>query len=626
MTSPPILRIRCVGPPTVLVGGASPPPDVLWRKHLALLVYLALSPGRARSRDHLLGLLWPEKDQQRARHSLNEAVRRLRLGLGSARIITSSDTVALDPAGLVLDTGEGDGAEVGQLLEGFSLPDAPAFEQWLDGARARQASRVVEQLLASGERALGRSDLASADDHALRALQVEPASERAARLRIRARALAGDAAGALRIYQEFAGWLEREIGEGPSAELAALADRIRMGHGGMGATAGPGPDPPLVGRARAHTAAFREVTDGRTAGPRVLVLAGLVGSGKSRLLRECASRWILDGGVCAVARPLEADRGVPWRVLHLLLRGGLGAAPGLRAAPPRALGAVATVAPSLADYLPRVSPVPGDVASAFADIVRAVAEERPLCLAIDDAQWADDASVGALLGAAAGLTQLPVLLMASELEGVPDLPPTLRQLHAEVGRHVAGTAVRLDPLDSDDIAMLVDALAPWCDSGEPRDRLVRRVAYESGGNPLFAVTLLQGLAEVAALRDDALHWPPRSVTMEAPFPMEVPNLVRSVMVARIGSLDVEARRVLQVAAVGGEELDEAAIRIIGNLDGAALERALVELERQGFIQFDGERYRVRIPFLAQVVRTAFLTPSQAYHMRERYEAARRPDA
>jgi hypothetical protein len=39
-------------------------------------------PGMTRSREHLLGLLWPDKDEAKARHSLNEALRRLRVSLG----------------------------------------------------------------------------------------------------------------------------------------------------------------------------------------------------------------------------------------------------------------------------------------------------------------------------------------------------------------------------------------------------------------------------------------------------------------------------------------------------------------------------------------------------------------
>jgi DNA-binding SARP family transcriptional activator len=80
------------------VGGGNPPPDVLWRKHLALLVYLALSPQHTRTRDHLLGLLWPEKTQDKARHSLNEAVRRLRAGLGTERLISEGEMLRLNAA------------------------------------------------------------------------------------------------------------------------------------------------------------------------------------------------------------------------------------------------------------------------------------------------------------------------------------------------------------------------------------------------------------------------------------------------------------------------------------------------------------------------------------------------
>jgi len=42
------------------------------------LMYLARSPRRARTREHLTGLLWPEKEERAARHSLNEALRLLR--------------------------------------------------------------------------------------------------------------------------------------------------------------------------------------------------------------------------------------------------------------------------------------------------------------------------------------------------------------------------------------------------------------------------------------------------------------------------------------------------------------------------------------------------------------------
>ena len=61
------LAIRCLGPPSVRLDGHDAPPDVAWRKHLALLVYLALSPDTTRARSHLVGLLWAESPEDKAR-------------------------------------------------------------------------------------------------------------------------------------------------------------------------------------------------------------------------------------------------------------------------------------------------------------------------------------------------------------------------------------------------------------------------------------------------------------------------------------------------------------------------------------------------------------------------------
>src|SRR5256884_236852 len=99
------LAIRCLGPPSVRVDGHDAPPDVVWRKHLALLVYLALSPDTTRARAHLVGLLWAESPDDKARRSLNEAVRRLRTALGEERLLNRGDGLQLSTAALQRDLG-----------------------------------------------------------------------------------------------------------------------------------------------------------------------------------------------------------------------------------------------------------------------------------------------------------------------------------------------------------------------------------------------------------------------------------------------------------------------------------------------------------------------------------------
>lgn len=88
-----MITCRTLGPVTVLVDGEPAPAELLWRKNLALLIYLGRSPQRARARDHLIGLLWADQAEQAARHSLREAIRVLRRAVGEAAVDTTGDQV-----------------------------------------------------------------------------------------------------------------------------------------------------------------------------------------------------------------------------------------------------------------------------------------------------------------------------------------------------------------------------------------------------------------------------------------------------------------------------------------------------------------------------------------------------
>ena len=70
-----MILCHTLGPIEVTLDGGPAPADLLWRKNLALLIYLARSPRRTRSRDHLVGLLWGDRSETAARHSLSEALR-----------------------------------------------------------------------------------------------------------------------------------------------------------------------------------------------------------------------------------------------------------------------------------------------------------------------------------------------------------------------------------------------------------------------------------------------------------------------------------------------------------------------------------------------------------------------
>src|SRR5438105_300918 len=312
MPHSPHLSVRVLGPARVTVDGAAAPPELLWRKHLALLVYLARSPRKSRTREHLVGLLWSDRDEKQARHSLSEALRVLRQVLGDAALQADVDQVRLATDGVTLDCdrfaalaqrGEWDAAAAlveGEFLEGLALPGANQFETWLGTERALWRAQGLEALIQCAEAQLARGDTAAAARAALGAVGLDATSEPAARAAMRALALAGDRAGALRVAEGLARALGDALDAAPSPELAHLVERIREARVGRRVLAAPPaarPRPPLLGRAAELAAAAAPV-----ARPLRLVLD--------------AAQWLAAASLALL--PALARDTAPHRVLLLL--------------------------------------------------------------------------------------------------------------------------------------------------------------------------------------------------------------------------------------------------------------------------------------------------------------------
>ena len=614
----PSLELKCFGPPTARLAGGDPPPDVLWRKHLALLIYLALSPQHTRTRDHLLGLLWPEKTQDKARHSLNEAVRRLRAGLGSERLVSEGETLRLSGAALDVDALRSTELTEGDFLEGFGLGDAPAFEDWAAAQRSKFRAAGVESLLKQGEAALGENRLRRAREAGRRALALDSSSEMAASLLMRAAALAGDATAALAVYHQFRERLREDMGEDPGQELQALAERIRTRKWRRASAQLADIDPPLVGRSDVYATAFALLEEALKSGGRCLVISGDPGMGKTRLINECAERLALAGAVVVRARPLESDHDSKWSTLRLLARSGLAAMPGAAGADPRALGVLAGLVPELAErFEPAAAQDAGDVSAALASLLGAVAEEQPVGVLLDEAHLADGNTVAALEAAARSLGAAPVILVLAVDPSASTIPRELLRLMGEVGRGVRGASVRLDPFGTDDMRDLVAALAAWCEGPEQVERLARRITFEAGGNPLYAVTLLRGLDRTTTLKEDLVSWPPQAATMEGALPFTMPQLANMAVVARVAELDEESQAVLKAASITGVALDLPLIAALAESPLERVEEVLDLLEQRRLVVYDGTRYTFSAALIPQVIRGECITSGQRRRLRKR---------
>jgi len=210
-------------------------------KRLAVLIYLAAANGRYQRRDTLLGLFWPEFDEEHARGALRKALHYLKAALGPDVVLRRGiEELAVDPVRLSLDTIEFERAIAegrldealelygGEFLSGFILDDVPQFEHWLSGERRRLHQLAVH---AAGELAERWSEAGKDEQarvYAEAALALAPTGEAEVRRLITLVDRLGDRGSALRVYQEFAARLHDEFGVEPSSVTRELVAKIRQ--------------------------------------------------------------------------------------------------------------------------------------------------------------------------------------------------------------------------------------------------------------------------------------------------------------------------------------------------------------------------------------------------------------
>ena len=210
-------------------------------KLLALLGYLTIArPWGFQRRDTLVALLWPELDHAHARNALNQAVHALRQALGrealrargEEEVGTSDEDISCDvrefEAALEADQAE-QALELyrGSLFNGFHLSEVPEFERWLDEERERVRRRACGGAQLLIDRDQTARNLVGAARWAQRLTELSPFDESAVQRLVELLDRAGDRAGAVRAYQEFARRLGRDLEVEPSAATRLVMEGIR---------------------------------------------------------------------------------------------------------------------------------------------------------------------------------------------------------------------------------------------------------------------------------------------------------------------------------------------------------------------------------------------------------------
>jgi DNA-binding SARP family transcriptional activator len=209
------------------------------QRRIALLALVASSPDESISRDRVLGLLWPDRDERTARHLLADSVYVLRQTLGDRAITAVGETLRLSSEVLSIDVVEfrralteerwSDAVQLyrGDFLDGFFVRNAADFDQWamserdrLRVAATRAASRLADTLIATGR-------LAEAVTAAERALELVPSDEPSFRLLLNLLITSGNRPRADAVTRRFIERLASDVGISPSAETMLLLRRSR---------------------------------------------------------------------------------------------------------------------------------------------------------------------------------------------------------------------------------------------------------------------------------------------------------------------------------------------------------------------------------------------------------------
>ncbi len=315
----------------------------------------------------------------------------------------------------------------------------------------------------------------------------------------------------------------------------------------------------MVGRAR-ELRRLQTMADGLTE-PRVVLLHGEAGVGKSRLVREFVATLPDHQVLSAHAEPGPLGR--PFHLLHEAIERRVAtwtSIPAELASSGEALQVLlGPVVPALSSDPSTDVTVGGEQSlRAAVDLVRYLLDGRPGVLVVEDLHWADAESLR-LIGRLATTADLPLLIVGTFRPGVAE-GRLLADMIDRVARQRLVEHIELAPLTETQVAEWLAAVyqsrVPW--------RVATDLARRTSGNPFFLEELVSSAP---------------GVELEALCTLPLPISVSEAVLRHLDGLPDNQRRIVDSAAVLGRRIPFDLLAVVsgaGEDDLIATMRELVE--------------------------------------------------
>jgi DNA-binding SARP family transcriptional activator/tetratricopeptide (TPR) repeat protein len=599
----------------VELGGRQLVPALRGPQVRLLLAYLLLNRLRPVGREELIGALWPQDAPQSQDAALRTLLSRLRSVLGPSALAGRNDVMLALPEPVWVDF-EAARNELARSLSALERDDArgawglaqvplnvatrgllPGIQaSWLEPFRGELEDvrlQALEVVGGAGLR-LGGAQLGSVERAARALIEAEPYRESGYTLLMQSHALRGNSAEAIRVFDRLRVLLREELGTAPSQDAIAVHEQLLRGEGGpssagsIASSTAPVELPaelrargqaPLVGRAgelaelsRLWAAACGEHSlSPPVRSPRVVVLSGDAGIGKTSLAAELARRAHEDGAVVLAGRAPEEGL-APYQAFlealsHYFATASLD---DIRAAVREHGPELAQLVPELRRRVPELPTAPVEpegeryrLFEAVVGLLSSASQRAPILLVLDDLHWADRPTLLLLrhLSRAARPERLMVLI-AFRTEAATDV---LHDVLGGLRREGLSTQLDIAGLSERDTGELVRLRA----GARPSGAFTHEIHRETEGNPFFIEEILRNLSaglDVGAATASDLQG------------FGLPEGVKRMLARRLDRLDPPTIEFLRVAAVAGRDFDAELLEELVDLDEgrflSALEDAL----------------------------------------------------